>query len=154
MTSERVMKAVLQQFIRNIKKKLIQKLSKSFYTCLFKLFDYKFGDDNPIIINEFVSKFNLFTFEHRVFSRLLSFAININTDCNSPAMLHGCFGPVSFGTRLESSLEMVRSLIQAESTTYIHYSAAEFKTKLKTELDMIFNRFSVATDKELVKFNI
>jgi hypothetical protein len=45
-------------------------------------------------------------------------------------------------------------LINLGCPNYIHYSANEFKAKLKTDLDSIFNRFSVATDKEPIKYNI
>jgi len=155
-------------------KNLIQKLSNSFYICLFKLFNYKFCDQNPIIINDLLKKFNLFAFEHRVFSKLLSFANNIYSNCNSPATLHNCFrtSAARHKTRtLRNSKELDTSrsnthygdmtfsnffpkLINLGCPNYIHYSANEFKAKLKTDLDSIFNRFSVATDKEPIKYNI
>jgi hypothetical protein len=49
---------------------------------------------------------------------------------------------------------MVFGLINLGCPNFIHYSANEFKAKLKTDLDSIFNRFSVATDKEPIKYNI
>ena len=54
-------------------KLMLQKLSKCFYLCLYKLFNYKFYDCQPNDINTFLTDYGLFAFEHRVLFRLLTF---------------------------------------------------------------------------------
>jgi len=54
-------------------KLMLQKLSKCFYLCLYKLFNYKFDGCQPNTINTFLTNYGLFAFEHRVLYRLLTF---------------------------------------------------------------------------------
>jgi hypothetical protein len=76
-------------------KTAIQKLCKSYYFCLFKLFKYKFFDKSHSLINSFLQKDNLFSFHHRLTSRLLTFIHKISFSPNSPFQLKEWLKPIT-----------------------------------------------------------
>jgi hypothetical protein len=77
----------------------LQSLSNCFYCCLYRLFKFKpdeiiYCESTPNeeekVMNDFYSKlqsYNLFTFQTRVFSKLLTFPHSIITNPNSPKNL-------------------------------------------------------------------
>jgi len=76
-------------------KTAIQKLSKAYYFCLFKLFGYKFvGKTHEEIANE-LSKDNLTSFSHRLTSRLLIFVHKSRYDTRGPQQLREWLQPVT-----------------------------------------------------------
>jgi hypothetical protein len=72
-------------------KTVIQKLSNCYYLCLFKLFKMKFNDADADTnsINNNLSKFGLFAFDHRIFYRLFTFSYKIYNDSYAPQLLRG-----------------------------------------------------------------
>ena len=54
-------------------KLMLQKLSKCYYLCLYKLFNFRFDGCEPNNINTFLTNYGLFAFENRVLYRLLTF---------------------------------------------------------------------------------
>jgi hypothetical protein len=77
----------------------LQSLSNCFYYCLYRLFKFKpdeiiYRESTPSeevkVMNDFYNKlqsYNLFTFQTRVFSKLLTFSHSIKTNPNSPTNL-------------------------------------------------------------------
>jgi hypothetical protein len=68
-------------------KQAITKLAKVYYSCLYKLFKFKFITQDVKTINLFLKQYNLFSFEYRVVFKLHSFAYNIKNHCKSPTEL-------------------------------------------------------------------
>ena len=73
-------------------KAAVLKLSKCFYICLFKLFKYSFRN-GPNDTNDFLLNYGLFSFEHRVLLRILSFTNKIiyklDNNQTAPEILKG-----------------------------------------------------------------
>ena len=77
----------------------LQSLSNCFYCCLYRLFKFKpdeiiyresSADEEEKVMNDFYNKlqsYNLFTFQTRVFSKLITFSHSIKTNPNSPIKL-------------------------------------------------------------------
>ena len=57
-------------------KTALQKLSNLYYNCLYKLFKFQLNNMEFKWINDFLKKYNLFSFQHRVFYRLSIFSFN------------------------------------------------------------------------------
>ena len=74
-------------------KMAISKLTKCYYNCLFRLFNFRLNNLNPVQINVFLSKFKLNSFQHRIIVKLSFFSFNIK-NCNfSPSALHQALQP-------------------------------------------------------------
>jgi hypothetical protein len=73
---------------------IIQKLSKMYYICLFKLFSFKFLNKTHNEVNEFLKEFGLFSFQHRLTFRLVLFANKIIQLNSSPKLLKSWLEPV------------------------------------------------------------
>ncbi len=75
----------------------IQSLSNCFNMCIFKLFkmqiekenenEEKTSDADVNRLNEKLNKYSLFTFQHRLMNKLLTFVYNIQHDQQAPALL-------------------------------------------------------------------
>ena len=65
----------------------IQKLANCFYLALYKLFKFNYNSFDPIVVNNFLEKYGLFSFQHRVILKLFSFSHKILNNCNSPTGL-------------------------------------------------------------------
>jgi hypothetical protein len=57
-------------------KAALQKLSNLYYNCLYKLFKFQLNNMEFKWINDFLKKYNLLSFQHRVFYRLSIFSFN------------------------------------------------------------------------------
>ena len=68
-------------------KYLIQKLNNLYYGCLSKLFRFKFFNCTNNTINDFLAKYNLFSFVHRFFYRFNIFVFNLINNPNSSLCL-------------------------------------------------------------------
>lgn len=66
---------------------IIQKLCNIYYTCLFKLFKFNFVHMNISTINDYLFKYNLFSFQHRVVYRLLLFIHKVMNGKHKPINL-------------------------------------------------------------------
>ena len=71
----------------------VTKLARIYYSCLYKLFKFKFSNFSPIYINKFLSSYNLFSFEHRIIYKLSIFSFNLNNNSNSPVELKNLLKP-------------------------------------------------------------
>ena len=69
----------------------IQKLANCFYLSLYKLFKFNYNTLDPIIVNNFLERYGLFSFQHRVIHKLFSFSHKILNNCNSPTGLSSQF---------------------------------------------------------------
>ena len=69
----------------------IQKLANCFYLALYKLFKFNYNSFDPIVVNNFLEKYGLFSFQHRVILKLFSFSHKILNNCNSPTGLSSQF---------------------------------------------------------------
>ncbi len=59
-------------------KTVLTKLCSSYYFCLFKLFNFSFGSNANICeINKFLDKYNIHSFQCRLFIRITSFVHKI-----------------------------------------------------------------------------
>ena len=67
-------------------KSSIQRLANCYYLCLFKLFNFKFSSDDPVVVNEFLKKFRLFSFHQRIFLRLGLFSFRVFLFQNPPIL--------------------------------------------------------------------
>ena len=65
----------------------IKKLSRAYYTCLFKLFNFTFENLSNTAINSFLKYHNLFSFHHRVIFRLTIFIYKIKNSKIGPIQL-------------------------------------------------------------------
>ena len=70
-----------------IKKTLLSKLCKSYYSCLFKLFKFKLVDLDVSSTNDFLKNYNLFSFQARLFYRLALFFYRIKSNAGSPVLI-------------------------------------------------------------------
>ena len=70
-------------------KTVIQKIANSYYICLFKLFGFNIlnFDDNLYKFNNQLKKYKLFSFHHRVCTRILSFGYSIEIYSKGPREL-------------------------------------------------------------------
>ena len=68
-------------------KKSLQKLCKSFYFCLFKLFKFNFYNKSEQYINEFLEPFGLSSFQYRFVTKILLFIAKIGTIKAAPIVL-------------------------------------------------------------------
>jgi hypothetical protein len=67
-------------------KAILTKLSNFYYLCLFKLFKFNFEDDENVA-NLFLTKYGLFTFQHRIFMRFATFSHRMYTLDDAPKEL-------------------------------------------------------------------
>jgi exonuclease III len=67
-----------------LSKKLIQKLNKFYYICLFKLFKYNFYGLSCAQITERLSPFGLSSFTHRICTKILTFYAKIGSYATAP----------------------------------------------------------------------
>ena len=69
-------------------KSAISKLTKCYYSCLFRLFNFRLNNLDPVQVNCFLSSFRLNSFHHRILIKLAFFGYNIK-NCNfAPSSLH------------------------------------------------------------------
>lgn len=68
-------------------KAVLQKLANCYYRTLFKLFKFDFVGKDFNQINNFLSSFNLFAFQHRLFYRMFLFTYKIHASPLSPENL-------------------------------------------------------------------
>ena len=68
-------------------KVVLQKLANCYYMCLFKLFKFKFDGLNGQGMNDFLHKYNIFAFEHRILYRLFLFSYKLLKDDAAPENL-------------------------------------------------------------------
>ena len=57
-----------------------------YYMCLFKLFKFNFTSESPEA-NLFLKKYGLFTFQHRLLIRFLSFTYHLYSSADAPVAL-------------------------------------------------------------------
>ena len=65
----------------------IQKLANSYYMCLFKLFNFNFNNKDCTYINNFLKRYKLFSFEHRILLRISMFIFKIIRSPFGPLLL-------------------------------------------------------------------
>ena len=65
-------------------KNAINRVFRKYYDCLFKLFKFEFLSQSPIQINNFLTKYGLNSFHHRI---LFKFAFNTLNNETSPIYL-------------------------------------------------------------------
>lgn len=68
-------------------KTALDKLCKTYYQCLFKLFKFKFINKSNDEINTELKEYNLFSFTHRLGFRLVTFVHKLVHDNLSPSLL-------------------------------------------------------------------
>ena len=68
-------------------KATIQRLCKSYYLCLFKLFRFNFANMTHEAINTYLKCYKLFSFQHRFTYRISLFLNKIMSTPNSPSQL-------------------------------------------------------------------
>jgi hypothetical protein len=68
-------------------KVMLQKLSNLYYMCLFKLFKFNF-DTDVIQANDFLMRYGLFSYQHRLFVRFSTFSHRMYTCEDAPAELN------------------------------------------------------------------
>ena len=68
-------------------KVVIQKLSNLYYLCLYKLFKFNFSSDDASVANQFLKKYGLFSFQHRILIRFCTFSYKIYMNHDSPTEL-------------------------------------------------------------------
>ena len=66
---------------------ILQKLANCYYRTLFKFFKFDFSGKNFNDINNFLSSYNLFAFQHRLFFRTFLFVFKIFSNPKSPENL-------------------------------------------------------------------
>ena len=156
----------------------IQKLADCFYICLDKLFHYrstsKLRNLNPNMLNDFLSSHKLFAFEHRIFFRLLTFTNKIVNNIFSPSILKDCLTPRAqrHNTRsLRNSNEFdtprnktqfgemtfshfFPNLVNLACLSLIHLPIQQFRSNILKDINLIFNKLSVETDRQPEKYNI
>ena len=78
-------------------KSMIKKLSKCFYLCLYKLFNFNFDSCSPNSANEVLIKYGLYSFEYRFLFRLLTFTnklvYSLNNNFTAPKALTDLLRP-------------------------------------------------------------
>jgi len=68
-------------------KTLLQKLCNFFYVCLAKLFKINFSSMDSQSVNNYLESFGLFSFQHRLTFKLLTFSFKIYRNLDSPSIL-------------------------------------------------------------------
>ena len=74
-------------------KSVVQKLCKSYYLCLMRLFNFRFPNLSHHQINIFLKAHNLFSFQHRLTYRLCLFLHKCLHSINSPEQLKSWLRP-------------------------------------------------------------
>jgi hypothetical protein len=105
----------------------LQKLSKFFYLCLDKLFNFKFDGSEPNITNTFLTNYGLFAFEHRVLYRPLTLTNKLVYKLKA-----GDIAPVILMSYLPQKINR-QSLAATENLT-------DHNLRNKSELDAAVNR--------------
>ena len=159
-------------------KSTIQTLSNCFNNCLFMLFkfkiepkdDYDITDDDIINFNEKLQAYGLFSFQHRLMNKILTFAHNIIHNPNSPSDLKNIlrtenindieqedpaenFTQLRNGRQLKKNTEpstrynqltfpyFFKTLIRVFSRCNFHLSPSTFKLNLITDINVNFFKF-------------
>jgi hypothetical protein len=120
----------------------IQKLANCFYLSLFKLFKFNYNSHNPIEINNFLEKYGLFSFQHRVILKLFNFSHKIHINCKSPSGLSSQFIKNSSLNKNYSLRNKDKYFIPRIKT---HYGEATFAYFFST----LFNKFLNDDDFEI-----
>ena len=108
----------------------ISKLALLYYTCLYKLFKFNFTNLSILQIKQFLSTYNLLSFEHKILQKLSFFVFNIKNNLHSPETLKECLRPAetnhTYSLRASTKSAM-RSL--AIKTKYGEWLFAYFLSK-------------------------
>ena len=163
-------------------KQSLQKLCNKYYLCLFKLFNIEFSSFSSIDeINNFLHrKFNIFSFQHRIFKRISIFSFKLINFSNSPEELldtilknnpeqKAVLTSSSVNYKLLRNNKIVSNTLYTESK-YIHstfdyfskvlieaigierflFTLSEFKIFLNLNLNNLFSYFNT----KFCKFNL
>ena len=126
------------------------------------------------MLNDFLSSHKLFAFEHRIFFRLLTFTNKIVNNIFSPSILKDCLTPRAqrHNTRsLRNSNEFdtprnktqfgemtfshfFPNLVNLACLSLIHLPIQQFRSNILKDINLIFNKLSVETDRQTEKYNI
>ena len=126
---------------------IIQRLCNSYYLCLFKLFGFSFIDKSETFINTFLKKFNLFSFEYRIFLRLCYFSHKILNLSLSPPLLKNLFVKKNTSYNLREKEKFIEPIIRN------HYGEATFYfffTKFINNIILEYIDFSFINFKKLI----
>jgi hypothetical protein len=160
---------------------MIQKLSKCFYLCLYKLFNYKF-DSCPNDINLFLTNYGLFAFEHRVLFRLMTFTNKLGTGDSAPVILKSYLlknsdrqslavvdNRTDYDLRNRSELDATASrtkfgdmtfchifpkFINLTCATFVNLKPSEFSARVKRTITELFSIIETSVAKQPDKFAI
>ena len=139
-------------------KSAIQRLSKMYYLCLNKLFNFSFLDQTHDEINCFLSNYNISSFHHRFIERVLSFLHKIIYVKNSPTQLKNWIRP----TILSNNQYALRSNQKTVFQTYRSNSKfgditfQNFFSKFLNDVDFVncFNKNFLVFQKQLDSMKI
>jgi len=141
---------------------MIQKLSKCFYLCLYKLFNYKF-DSCPNDINLFLTNYGLFAFEHRVLVRLMTFTNKLGTslavvdnrtdyDLRNRSELDATASRTKFGDM--TFCHIFPKFINLTCATFVNLKPSEFSARVKRTITELFSIIETSVAKQPEKFTI
>ena len=71
-----------------------QKHDKTYYNCLYKPLKINILSHDVLIINYDLKKYNLMTFQHRVFQKLSFLAFNLKYTQHSPKEIRMCLNSI------------------------------------------------------------
>ena len=141
----------------------ISKLTKAYYNCLYRLFNFKLNNLNPVQIHSFLKEYRLNSFHHRILVKLSYFGFNIKNCNTSPSSLRQQLQPHSmthsYNMRATLLIKSDRSHTRFGELTFhnfyarfyndvplnrVLYSTIEFvtfKATLYQNIDSLLNHF-------------
>ena len=135
-------------------KEALQKLSNLYYNYLFKLFKFQLNNMEAVSINNFLKRFNLFSFQHRIFYRISMFSINSkkliskleqNTNRNIPYMLRNKDHLTVTQTNLKEGKKTLQYFFSKFLNTFyinhLNLKFSIFKNFVLSNLDLFFEHF-------------
>ena len=129
-------------------KKAITKLAQTYYSCLYKLFKFKFNN-NLIETNHFLKTFNIFSFEHRIVYKILKFSFLIKNETLAPRELKQQFETIkpthNYSLRVSTLSLISKPKIQSNYGAWsLNSFFADFYNKIKINRELFFiNNISI-----------
>ena len=116
----------------------LQKINNSFNFCLFKLFKFKINSemDNLNEFNNFLEKYKLFTFQHRLIHRVLLFTHKIINKTESPINLKNQINKIDISKVVYSLREPTLLKVPRIRTHYGENTFSYF-------FNMLLNKFCI-----------
>ena len=135
-------------------KEAIQKLCNLYYNCLFKLFKLQLNNMDTNWINNYLKRYNLFSFQHRVFYRLSIFTFN-NKKLISK-LEHNSSRAIPYSLRNNEHLATIQTVLKEGKKTlqyffskfinsfyinYLNLKFSIFKNFVLSNIELFFENF-------------